>query len=259
VTDDQNKSTGNNEKLDVYLVCNARFHDTNFARLELLKLLGENEDIHTRVAENFSDTEAIKASRLLITYTCDLRPSAAEQKALGEFLSAGGRWFALHATNAILEFVDGGKVDTPDVAPDFMSMLGSRFVAHPANQKISVRVTDVAHPLTANINDFEVEDEEPYYCEPLGEQSVLLEASYNIPSEGYVQSDYGTDREHHPQMYLHPWGDGEVLYLSLGHCAGKHDMKPMVDVFPVVRGSWNSPTYYELLRRGISWGIGSLS
>tara|TARA_Y100001934_G_scaffold283566_1_gene404368 strand:- start:732 stop:1481 length:750 start_codon:yes stop_codon:yes gene_type:complete len=244
--------------IDVYLVCNARFHDTNFARLELLKLLGENEDIHTRVADSFADTEGIKNSKLLITYTCDLRPTPEEQVALGEFLSAGGRWFALHATNAILEFVDGGKVDTPDIAPDFMNMLGSRFVAHPANQKISIRVTDAEHPLTTDISDFEVEDEEPYYCEPLGEQTVLLEASYSEPSEGYVQSNYGTDRDNHPQMYLHPWGGGEVLYLSLGHCSGKHDMKPMVDINTVVRGSWNSPVYYELLRRGIRWGIGDL-
>lgn len=246
------------ERIDVYLVCNARYHDTNFARLELLKLLAENEDINTRVADSFADTEAIKASRLLITYTCDLRPTQAEQAALGKFLQSGGRWFALHATNALLEFVESGKVDTPDVAPDFMKLLGSRFVAHPANQRIAIRVTDLQHPLTADIEDFEVEDEEPYYCERLGEQRVLLEASYNEPSQGYVQSDYGTDRDSHPQMYLHQWGDGEVLYLSLGHCAGKHDMKPMVDIFPVVRGSWNSPVYYELLRRGIRWGIGAL-
>ena len=95
----------------------------------------------------------------------------------------------------------------------------------------------------------------------------MLEASYSEPSVGYVQADYGTDRGSHPQMYLHPYagesssenGGGQVLYLSLGHCAGKHDMKPMVDEIAVVRGSWNSPTYYELLRRGIRWGIGELA
>lgn len=243
------------QKIDVYLVCNARFHDTNFARLELLKLLAEHEDVNTRVAESFSDIDAIKQSQLLITYTCDLRPSKAEQAGLAEFLQAGGRWFALHATNALLEFVEGGKVDTPDLAPDFMHLLGSRFIAHPPNQSFLVRVTDVAHPLTQGLTDFEVEEEEPYYCEPLGEQTVLLEASYNMPSSGYVQADYGTDRDSHPQMYLHPCGRGEVLYLSLGHCSGKHDMKPLVDINPVVRGSWNSPVYYELLRRGIRWGM----
>ena len=46
--------------INVYLVCNARFHDTNFARLELLKLLAENEDIHTHVAGNFSQIADIK-------------------------------------------------------------------------------------------------------------------------------------------------------------------------------------------------------
>ena len=247
------------DRIEVYLVCNAKYHDTNFARLELLKLLAEHEDINVRVADSFADVPRIQASQLLLTYTCDLRPTEAEQDGLSQFLSGGGRWFALHATNALLEFVEGGKVDTPDLAPRFMEMLGSRFVAHPANQRIAVKVTDYVHPLTQGIEDFEVEDEEPYYCESLGEQAVLLEASYSERSTGYMRSDYGTDRTAHPQMYLHPYGEGEVLYLSLGHCAGKHDMKPMVDVIPVVRGSWNSPVYYELLRRGIRWGIGALS
>ena len=245
------------QQIDVYLVCNARYHDTNFARLELLKLLAENENINTKVAASFRDIESIANSRLLLTYACDLRPTIPEQEALSNFLENGGRWFALHATNALIDFVDG-KADTPDLAPKFMELLGSRIIAHPANQKIGIRVTDVKHPLTSGIKDFEVEDEEPYYCEPLGEQLVLLEASYNAPSVGYVRSDYGTDRESHPQMYIHNWGAGSVLYLSLGHCTGKHDMKPLADIVPVVRGSWNSPTYYELLRRGINWGIGSL-
>ena len=247
----------NNPKIDVYLVCNAKYHDTNFARLEILKLLAENEDIHTRVAEDFSDIEAIQNAGLLITYTCDLRPSLDQQAGLAQYLEAGGRWFALHATNALIEFVNG-KPDTPDLAPNFMAMLGSRFVAHPSNTSFDVRVTDVDHPLTAGIKDFEVHDEEPYYCEPIGQQTVLLEATYNQPSAGYVQSDYGTDRDSQPQMYLHPFGEGEVLYLSLGHCTGKHDMKPMVEVVPVIRGSWNNPVYYELLRRGIRWGVGDL-
>ena len=178
------------QQVDVYLVVNAKYHDTNFARLELLKLLAENEDINARVADSFSDIDGISSSTLLITYTCDLRPTPDEQVGLRKFLESGGRWFALHATNALLEFAEDGRVDTPNLAPLFMELLGSRFIAHPANQHISIKVTGVEHPLTANISDFEVADEEPYYCEPLGEQLVLLEASYNLPSSGYVRSDY---------------------------------------------------------------------
>ena len=33
------------QQIDVYVVCNAQYHDTNFAKLELSKLLGENENI----------------------------------------------------------------------------------------------------------------------------------------------------------------------------------------------------------------------
>ena len=35
-------------RVDVYLICNAKYHDTNFARLELLKLLAEHEDVYVR-------------------------------------------------------------------------------------------------------------------------------------------------------------------------------------------------------------------
>ena len=72
----------NNQQIDVYLVCNARYHDTNFARLELLKLLAENENINTQVAASFSDIESIANSTLLLTYACDLRPTIPEQEAL---------------------------------------------------------------------------------------------------------------------------------------------------------------------------------
>ena len=64
-----------NEPIAVYLLCNARFHDTNFARLELLKLLAEQPDVVTRVGEDYSQQDAIRASKLLITYTCDVRPT----------------------------------------------------------------------------------------------------------------------------------------------------------------------------------------
>ncbi len=244
------------QRIDVYLVCNAKYHDTNFARLELLKLFAEQEDVWVRVADSYADTAAIASSRLLVTYTCDLCPSEAQQAGLQQFLESGGRWLALHGTNALVEIVDG-KADTPDKAPLLMRSLGSRFVAHPTIQKFEVCVVDHDHPLTSGIDDFEIEDE-PYYCEFFGENKVLLEASYTAPSTGYARSDFGTDRDTQPQMYLHNVGNGAVLYLTLGHCTGKYDMQPLVDVVPITRCAWNYPIFYELLRRGIRWGIDDL-
>jgi hypothetical protein len=60
-------------------------------------------------------------------------------------------------------------------------------------------------------------------------------------------------------MYLHPFGAGEVLYLTLGHCRGKYDMRPLIAEYPrVERCSWQLPVFYELLRRGLRWARGTL-
>ena len=64
------------------------------------------------------------------------------------------------------------------------------------------------------------------------------------------------DDEPRPLYYINPVGEGEVLYLNLGHCRGHYDMQPMVAYYPVIeRGSWEKPEYYELLRRGIRYCI----
>ncbi len=255
-----------NKRANVYLICNAKFHDTNFARLELLKLLAENEDIMVRVAEDYGDIEAINQAQLLITYTCDLCPTPEQQEGLKRFLTSGKRWFALHATNALIEFVgepqevDGiripGKADTPNKAPMLMEILGSRFVSHPPIQKIQITVSDPDHPLVKGIEPFEVSDE-PYYCEYFGEIHTLLESQYTSKAAGYVCEDW-PNNDPRPQFYLHPYGAGGVLYLPLGHCRGKYDLQPYMDVCSIERCSWDVPTYYELLRRGIRWGVGEL-
>ena len=101
-------------RIDVYLICNAKYHDTNFARLELLTLLAEHEDVVVRVAEDYRDVGAIAESRLLLTYTCDVCPTVEQQAALARFLDRGGRWFGLHGTSAMLEFV-GEPMETDGI------------------------------------------------------------------------------------------------------------------------------------------------
>ena len=69
--------------VSAYFVCGGRWHDFDFARVEILKLLGEHEEVRTRVAEDFRDIDAIAASDFLVTYTCDLDAlSEEEQQAL---------------------------------------------------------------------------------------------------------------------------------------------------------------------------------
>ena len=90
-------------RIDAYLVCAGKYHDFDFARLELLKLLAEDDHIRVQVAQDFGDVDAIRASDFLVTYTCDLRPSLEQQQAIRSWVEGGGRWLALHGTNCALD------------------------------------------------------------------------------------------------------------------------------------------------------------
>lgn len=238
---------------DIVLICGGLYHDIDFARLELLKLLAEHENFRVRVFENYGDTQAIRAADALITYTCENLPTDAEQDALADYLNAGRRWFALHGTNSKLAYVKGKGWTAPNAAPQFMDMLGSQFVAHPEIQPFTVRPSK-AHPLVDGIEAFEADDE-IYLCRFFGEHERLLETQYSGTAEGFEESDW-RDNGQVPIMYLRHWGDGEVLYLNLGHARGVHDMQPLIDEYhQVERGSWKQPAFYELLRRGIRWMV----
>ena len=138
------------EPLNAYLVCGGKWHDIDFARAQLLQLLLEHENVRTRVAEDFADTDAIAEADFLVTYTCTL----------------------------------------------------------------------------------------------------------DVEELGFEREEW-LDDEPRLVMYLHPEAQGEVLYLTLGHCRGKYDMRPMLDVYPrVERGAWKYPIFSELLRRGLRWAKG---
>ena len=275
-----------------YLVCGGLYHDMDYARLELLKLLGEHEHIRVRVAEDYRDCSAIAAADFLITYTCDVIPKPAEQAALREFLGAGRRWLALHGTNSVLRFIKGRGWDAPRSEADFMGMVGSQFLAHPPLEPYRVEVSDTSHPLVAGIEPFEADDE-LYLCEYHGENHALLHTHFRGEAPGFVarfwpaagassdgaatpavepaasgptpaptpahapapgSSPPGAPSSRQLVLYLHPHAGGEVLYCTLGHCRGKYDMRPMMAEYPTVeRCSWKLPVYHELLRRGIRW------
>lgn len=241
-----------NRTTKVYLVVAGDYHDMDFARLELLKLLAEEPKIRTQVAGDYHDLEAITASDVLITYTCNLVPSESEQQALRDWVAAGGTWFALHGTNSILEFLADGRVNSPETAPVLMETLGTQFIAHPPIQPFRVTVSDPEHELVAGIEEFETDDE-LYLCRVHSELKLLLETRYTGKAEGFVEEDWDED-EPRPVYYINRVGEGEVLYLNLGHCRGHYDMQPMIDFYPQIeRGSWGVPQYYELLRRGIAY------
>lgn len=237
--------------IECVVIAGGKYHDISFARLELLKLLAEDERVRVSVFEDYSNLDAISAARFLVSYTCDVVPSLVQQERLRGFLVRGGRWYALHGTNSILRFLKSGKVYSPNWAPHFMESLGSMFIAHPPIMPYLVTVADRAHPLSAGIEPFEATDE-LYLMKTYGDLHVLLETEYEGRAEGFVEESW--PRARHPVLYLKNVGRGAVLYLTLGHCRGHYDMRPLMDWYPQLeRGAWELPVFYELLRRGIAW------
>lgn len=237
--------------VDVYLVAAGQFHDIDFARMELLRLLAEHDNVRCTVAANYHDLDAIRASDFLVTYTCNLVPTEAEQEALRDYVASGKRWFALHGTNSILEFLEDG-VNSPETAPVLMQTLGTQFIAHPPIQPFTVRLADPGHELVEGIDSFETDDE-LYLCRIHGDLHVLLDTEYSGDAPGFRESEWHDDTPR-PVYYIHRVGEGEVLYLNLGHCRGHYDMRPLMDYYPQIeRGSWEKPEYYELLRRGLRY------
>lgn len=237
--------------LDAVLVAGGKYHDIDFARLELLKLLAEDEHVRVRVFEDYEATDAIAAADFLVSYSCDVIPSEAAQQALWDWVARGGRWHALHGTNSLLRFDAAGKVETPPEAPRFMELLGSQFVAHPPIAPYRVDVADAAHPLVAGVEPFDVEDEQ-YLVAQLAELHILLDTAFEGETPDFARRHWPAQR--HPVLYLRTLGAGAVLYNTLGHCRGHHDLRPLVRWWPSVeRGAWELPVYRTLLRRGLEW------
>lgn len=240
-------------RIDAHFVAAGKFHDIDFARLEILKLLAEHPQVRTTVAHDYADTARLAACRFLITYTCDVMPSAAEAAAIRAWLEGGGRWLALHGTNSILRFTDQG-VATPEERPDVMELLGTQFKAHPPIGPFRVEIVDRDDPLTRGIDDFDVVDE-LYLSKTTAPIRTLAQTRFQGEATGFVDADWPETVV--PIVYRRELGRGGIVYNTLGHCRGHWDLPELMPYWDhPERCAWNYPVYYELLRRGLAWAIG---
>ncbi len=249
-------STTASGPIQAHFVAAGKYHDIDFARLELLKLMAEEPRIRATVAMDYANVERLAACDFLITYTCDVVPSAAETAALKAFLERGGRWLALHGTNSILRFLESGLVDAPDEAPELMAMLGSQFVAHPPISTFTVEVPQTGDPLTRGMADFEVVDE-LYLSRTTAEIETLMLTRFTGEATGFTNAEW-QDAEV-PILYRRKYARGEIVYCTLGHCRGHYDVAVFTPFWPhPERCAWNYPIYYDLMRRCLKWAAGEL-
>ncbi len=240
------------------LVVGGRWHDFDFVRVQLLQELGGHEVVRTRVFENYANVAAIMAADVLVTYTCDVRPDEAAQRALSSFVARGGRWLALHGTNSAIDPPVSGErraFTTPRVLGVVADVLGSQFLGHPAIAPYTVRADQPDHPLVRGIPAFETTDE-LYVSELHPPLTVLLSTRFAGPCPSFADGDT-TDDAPRPVLYLKDTGAGTVCYLTLGHARGRLDVQDLgIDDFGRVdRGSWTIPEFCELITRTVAWAV----
>jgi type 1 glutamine amidotransferase len=232
-------------RIDAHFIAAGKYHDIDYPRLEILKLLAEHPHIRTTVAADYSGLERLDQCRFLITYTCDLMPTKEQAAQLKAWMEKGGKWMALHGTNSILVFTAEGLVDAPNDRPDVMEMLGTQFVAHPPIDKFPVEVVNKDHELTRGIEDFEVVDE-LYLSKTTAPIETLMQTTFEGEATGFTQSQWPKTTV--PIVYTRDIGAGQIVYNALGHCRGHYD--PHKEMC-----AWNYDVYYDLLRRTIRWAM----
>jgi len=249
-------------RIDVVLVAGGVWHDIDFARRELLALLAEHDEFRVRCQADFEDTTwlepgATHHASILVTYTCDVRPSDRAQQVIRSWVESGGRIVALHGTNSALDQTPDGWA-APRNMPLWIDTLGSQFIAHPPIAPYRVDNVAPDHWLVAGVESFEATDE--LYLNEYPNRAALvplLQTSYRGDARGFVDGDWNDTGSDHLVMYLRPLGQGAVLYNTLGHCRGHYDMVPIKDYYPNVdRCAWDLPVFYELLRRSLRWARG---
>jgi len=249
-------------------------HDMDYARLRLLELLGEREDVGVTVASDYADVKRwLESSRLLVTYVAGPYPQGPQLDRLDRWLHEGGRWLALHGTSGgkSVPALRDGRPGRAMVRLPHHAALGCFFLNHPPIRRIVVDV-ECAHPLADGLPaSFEVEDE-LYFIElqePRASRLLLTTRLAADPHPGFgfsYERDTSllADGETRALAYTRSVGRGEVAYVALGHChSPATNWQPFVDASVAAdgrtplrfHGPWTSTPFLALLRNAIRWGV----
>jgi uncharacterized protein len=244
-------------RIDVTLVAGGMYHDIDFARLSC-SAARRARGVPGPGATRLRGHRGITGGSILVSYTCDVRPSL-EAPSSDPRLGRGGRPLggaARHERRARRRRTERRRltagvpavgrharqpVRRPSADPCRTSSRWRRTTTGSSTASSRSRpTTSCTSPSMPTVTHWS------RCCTrrgrvPHGLRRVRLDRRPGPP----------------PRDVPPPLGDGAVLYNTLGHCRGHYDMVPVVDYYPTIeRCSWEHPAYYELLRRSLRWARG---
>jgi type 1 glutamine amidotransferase len=145
-------------------------------------------------------------------------------QAIKDFVNNGGGFCPLHNSSHISLS-----------SKNYRDVMGGAYVGHPPLRPFQVHATANAHPITAGMTPFMVNDEQHYVAYDRDPKYVIME------SENLDGLTYETDGKKlgtkSPAGWAYDYGKGRVVFTAVGH---------------TVHAMWN-PQYLEVQKRSVRW------
>lgn len=176
-------------------------------------------DAYTAYAAGLEDAADFPAPKPVTWMT------EAQGMAIRDFVDAGGGFYAMHNASHISL---GCK--------PYREVMGGAYFGHPPLRPFEVHATANAHPITAGIKPFVVNDEQHYVDYDKDPRFVILESENR---DGLTYNGRGGKS---PAGWAYDFGKGRVVFTAVGH---------------TVHAMWN-PQYLEVQKRSLRWLLRAL-
>lgn len=144
----------------------------------------------------------------------------AQGQALRAYVEAGGAALFYHNSTYISPYNE-----------DFRHVQGSVTEGHPAVRPYRVEMTNKKHPITRDVDDFVVTDEQHFMAYDKDPDHVLAES---VNDDGHTFKELGSRCQ---AAWAYDYGKGRVTYLAPGH---------------TVPALWN-PEYEKMQHNAVRW------
>jgi len=145
-------------------------------------------------------------------------------KAIKDFVEAGGALYALHNSSHISLS-----------SKDYREVMGGAYISHPALRPFKVSVVNKEHPITRDVQDFIVNDEQHFVTYDKDPNYILLR-SENI--DGLTDISEGKDLGAKAIAgWAYDFGKGRMAFTAVGH---------------TLHAMWE-PEYFKLQKNAVRW------
>jgi type 1 glutamine amidotransferase len=145
-------------------------------------------------------------------------------KAIKDFVLAGGGLYALHNSSHISLS-----------SKDYREVMGGAYIMHPALRPFKVSVVNKEHPITRDVQDFTVNDEQHFVTYDKDPKYIFLQSEN---TDGLTGSDDGKDLGTKSIAgWAYDYGQGRVVFTGVGH---------------TLHALWE-PEYFKLQKNAVRW------